>query len=190
MEPVNFVGGGGLLRWYSPQGRSPAYPFFRKEKIHPHRRRRRCDAESPGQVLLRTYPVRRREYPARRKELFSLRKKRTAGIRLSAWQKAGSLYRLNHPFSALKKPLKIMGIQGESLPDAPPAAHLRIRRSRIPKCVVKQRTAETRGQSPRGLPLPRRDHYTSNFRRLPDGGGRWETGRVCSYFLTKSRWGN
>ena len=40
-------------------------------------------------------PVRRRAYPARRKELFSLRKKRTAGIRLSAWQKAGSLYRLN-----------------------------------------------------------------------------------------------
>ena len=39
-------------------------------------------------------------------ELFSLRKKRTVGIRLSAWQKAGSLYRLNHPFSALKKALK------------------------------------------------------------------------------------
>ncbi len=58
------------------------------------------------------------------------------------------------PFSALKKPSKKMGIQGESLPDAPPAAHLRIRRSRIPKCVVKQRTAETRGQSPRGLDLP------------------------------------
>ena len=38
------------------------------------------------------------KYPARRRELFSLRKKRTAGIRLSAWQKAGSLYRLNHPF--------------------------------------------------------------------------------------------
>ena len=49
-----------------------------------------------------------------------------------------------HPFSALKKPLKIMGIQGESLPDAPLAAHLRIRRSRIPRCVVKRRTAETR----------------------------------------------
>ncbi len=90
--------------------------------------------------------------PARRRELFSLRKKRPAGIKLSAWQEAGSLYRLNHPFSALKNPLKIMGIQWESLPDAPPAAHLRIRRSRIPKCVVKQRTAETRGQSPRGLP--------------------------------------
>ena len=28
------------------------------------------------------------------------------------------------PFPPLKKPLKIMGIQGESLPDAPPAAHL------------------------------------------------------------------
>ena len=48
------------------------------------------------------------------------------------------------PFSAPKKALQIMGIQGESLPDAPPAAHLRIRRSRIPRCVVKRRTAETR----------------------------------------------
>ena len=48
-------------------------------------------------------PVRRRKYPASRVELFSLRKKRSAGIRLSAWQKAGSLYRLNPtPFSALK----------------------------------------------------------------------------------------
>ena len=51
--------------------------------------------------------VRRRKYLPRRRELFSLRKKRTAGIRLSAWQEAGSLYRLNPtPFSALKKPLK------------------------------------------------------------------------------------
>ena len=40
-------------------------------------------------------PVRRKKSPARRRELFSLRKKRTAGIRLSAWQKAGSLYRPN-----------------------------------------------------------------------------------------------
>ncbi len=55
-------------------------------------------------------------------------------------------------FPPLKKPLKITGIQGESLPDAPPAAHLRIRRSRIPKCVVKQRTAETRGRASRSCP--------------------------------------
>ncbi len=62
------------------------------------------------------------------------------------------------PFPPLKKPLKITGIQGESLPDAPPAAHLRIRRSRIPKCVVKQRTAETRGRASRSCPSrPRRE---------------------------------
>ncbi len=44
-----------------------------------------------------------------------------------------------HPITPQKT-----GIQGESLPDAPLAAHLRIRRSRIPRCVVKRRTAETR----------------------------------------------
>ena len=77
-----------LPRWYFFRGRSPAYPFFRKEKIQLHRRRR--------------------NYPARRVELFSLRKKRTAGIRPSAWQKAGSLYRLNpQPLPPLKKPLKL-----------------------------------------------------------------------------------
>ena len=49
-----------LPRWYFlprlcfPQGRSPAYPFFRKEKIQPYRRRRDYDAESPGRVLLRS----------------------------------------------------------------------------------------------------------------------------------------
>jgi hypothetical protein len=36
-------------------------------------------------------------------ELFSLRKKRSAGIRLSAWQGEGSLYRLNpQPFPPFK----------------------------------------------------------------------------------------
>ena len=40
-------------------------------------------------------PVRRRKYPARRRELFSLRKKHTAGIRPSAWQKTESLCRLD-----------------------------------------------------------------------------------------------
>ncbi len=74
--------------------------------------RRACERSS-----LRPCFLRRRKYPARRRELFSLRKKRTAGIRLPAWQEAGSLYRLNsHPFSSLEKPLKITGIQGESLP--------------------------------------------------------------------------
>ena len=96
-----------LPRWYFLRGRSPAYPLFRKEKVRLYERRNRCDAESFERVLLRSYSVRRRKYPARRRELFSLRKKRTAGIRLSAWQKAGSLYRLNPPFSALKKPLKL-----------------------------------------------------------------------------------
>ena len=91
-------------------------PIFRKEKIHPHVRSRGCGAESFGRVLLRSYPLRRRKYPARRRELFSLRKKRTAGIRLSAWQKEGSLCRLDPtPFRPLKA-LKITGIQGESLP--------------------------------------------------------------------------
>ena len=179
-----------MPRGYFPQERSPAYPFFRKEKIHPYVRRRDYDAEAPsvscytrgflqgealcyarriypqsarnrkrdsttlilsaGRGLVRrtesssqgyrlaaaslpcprrsegTYergdrrcsegaavvegfpwkqksphphipigstisvcaetPVRRRKYPAGRRELFSLRKKRTAGIRLSAWQ--------------------------------------------------------------------------------------------------------
>ncbi len=82
---------------------SPAYPFFRKEKIQPCVRRSVCDAERFERAL------RRRKYPARRRELFSLRKKRPAGIRLSAWQWFGSLYRLDPtPFSALQ----IMGIQG------------------------------------------------------------------------------
>ncbi len=49
-----------LPRWYflprccSLRGRSPAYPFFRKEKIQPHVRRRQYDAESLKRVLLRS----------------------------------------------------------------------------------------------------------------------------------------
>jgi hypothetical protein len=43
------------------------------------------------------------------------------------------------------------GIPKGRVPAAPLAAQLRIWRSRIPKCVVKQRTAVTRGQRPRGL---------------------------------------
>ncbi len=46
-------------------------------------------------------------------ELFSLRKKRTAGIRVSAWQGRGSLYRLDpQPFP----PLKNYGFQGDLIP--------------------------------------------------------------------------
>ncbi len=109
---------------------------------------------APNRVCAKT-PVWRRKYPARRRELFSLRKKHTAGIRLSVWQTFGSLYRLDPPlFSALQKPFKLIGIQGESLPDAPPAAHLRIRRSRIPRCVVKRRTTETRDSVSRPCPSP------------------------------------
>ena len=71
---------------------------------------------------------------------------------------------LTPPFSALKKALEIMGIQGESLPDAPPAAHLRIRRSRIPRCVVKRRTAETRDSVSRPCPSA---HAESPYRTAP-----------------------
>ncbi len=74
----------------------------------------------------------------------------------------------NNPFSALKKPLKIMGIQGESLPDAPPAAHLRIRRSRIPRCVVSRRTAEPRDRVSRPCPSEHAESpRTSTHKRPP-----------------------
>ena len=43
-----------LPRWNSLQERSPAYPFFRKEKIQIHRRRSTCVAESFERVLLRS----------------------------------------------------------------------------------------------------------------------------------------
>ncbi len=48
-----------LPRWYFLRGRSPAYPFFRKEKIQLHRRHRDYDAESFERVVLRSYPLRR-----------------------------------------------------------------------------------------------------------------------------------
>ncbi len=44
--------------WYSLRGRTPAYPFFRKEKIHPHVRRRDYDAECLERVLLRSHFLR------------------------------------------------------------------------------------------------------------------------------------
>ncbi len=136
MDSRNFFGGGGPSSlvpgtWYSLRGRSPAYSFFRKEKIQPHVRGSFCDAESFERVLLRSYFLRRRNYPARKVELFSLRKKRTAGIRLSAWQEEGSLYRLAPLFSALKKALQNYGFQGDLIP-----------------------LASAREQSSRGLVLP------------------------------------
>ena len=71
--------------------------------------RRACER---GSITLETF-LRRRKYPAPGRELFSLRKKRIAGIRPSAWQKAGSLYRLNPtPFP----PLKNYGFQGDLIP--------------------------------------------------------------------------
>ena len=55
-------------------------------------------------------------------------------------------------FPPLKSPSN-NGIPKGRVHDAPPAAHLRIRRSRIPRCVVSRRTAE-RETASRGLALP------------------------------------
>ena len=44
-------------RWYPLQGRSPAYPFFRKEKIQLYMRRRKYDAECSERVLLRSHSL-------------------------------------------------------------------------------------------------------------------------------------
>ncbi len=55
--------------------------------------------------------VKKKFIPAPGRELFSLRKKRPAGIRLSAWQEEGSLYRLSPP---LFLPFKIMGFQRDA----------------------------------------------------------------------------
>ncbi len=71
----------------------PPTHFFVKKKIHPFVRRRKC--------------------PARRRELFSLRKKRPAGIRLSAWQTFRSLHR-SHPTPF--PPLKRRESKGSQLP--------------------------------------------------------------------------
>ena len=108
----------------------PPTHFFVKKKFIPIGGTETATAESPERVLLRSHSLRRgdavrrtespaggscassvgrREYPARRRELFSLRKKRTGRIRLSARQEDGSLYRLDPtPFS----PLKITGSKG------------------------------------------------------------------------------
>ncbi len=51
---VKGVGAKSVQTCYSLRGRSPAYPFFRKEKIQLHRRRRDYDAESFERVLLRS----------------------------------------------------------------------------------------------------------------------------------------
>ena len=173
-----------LPRWHSlprcrsPQGRSPAYPFFRKEKIQLCVRGRNCDAGRFERTLLRSCFLRRRKYPARRKELFSLRKKRTAGIRLSAWQKAGSLYRLNPtPFPPLKKPFKNYGFQGDLDPrcaasgasrrlEAEPRGLPRPRRSLKEPRSPPARTRRSKGRRHRGFPEPARIEG-----RLRKGGG-------------------
>jgi hypothetical protein len=98
-------------------------------------------------------PVRRRKYPAGRRELFSLRKKRTAGIRLPAWQWFGSLYKLNPtPFPPLKKPLKRWESKGGQAPLAK-----RETESRGLALRTRQRRSAVRGRpaSVPVLPAPR-----------------------------------
>ena len=68
----------------------------------------RQDASHP-EPLPRQKASRVELLPTSTRELFSLRKKRAAGIRPSAWQTLRSLYRLNPPLFPL---LKKMGIQG------------------------------------------------------------------------------
>ena len=67
-----------LPRWYFLRGRSPAYPFFRKEKIHPHRRRRDCDAESSERALRRNLGA-AQEVPRTQEGAFFFTKKAYCG---------------------------------------------------------------------------------------------------------------
>ena len=77
--------------WFPEEENAHEDPFSRV-------RGSRYDAPTVCQRA-KTDPVGRADLEFRTKELFSLRKKRSGGIRLSAWQKAGSLYRLNpNPF--------------------------------------------------------------------------------------------
>ena len=89
----------------------PPTHFFVKKKFIPT-----CGADTTTQKVSGVFccanAARRRNSPRTQQDAFFFTKKRPAGIRLSVRQEAGSLYRLNHPFSALQ----IMGIQGESLP--------------------------------------------------------------------------
>ncbi len=54
MDSRKFFGGGGPASLILPAGRSPAYPFFRKEKMQPFVLGRGCDAESPERALRRS----------------------------------------------------------------------------------------------------------------------------------------
>ncbi len=86
--------------------RPPTHFFVKKKFIHTSGAA--TATQRTSSLFCAGSPVRHRESPARRRELFSLRKKRTAGIRLSAWQREGSLYRLDPtPFPPLKSPLKL-----------------------------------------------------------------------------------
>ena len=195
MDSRLFGGYGGVGFRFLPRccflrGRSPAYPFFRKEKIHPHRRRRDCDAESPERVLLRSGLsmwgggfVRRTESPSQGYRLTAVVEgfSREHRVPLTRTYRSEDLAQFvqkpqcgagSTPHAGgnqtlcvvegrksaqtqppLFPPLKKMGIQGGPGPHAPLAAHLRIRRSRIPRCVVKRRTAETRDSVSRPCPL-------------------------------------
>ena len=70
MDSRNFWGYGAgfqsLPRCCFPQRRAPAYPFFRKEKMHPCMRGRGCDAERFERVLQRAALVPRTESPLQR----------------------------------------------------------------------------------------------------------------------------
>ena len=59
---------------------------------------------------------------------------------------------LTPPLFRPSKALKKDGIPKGLVHDAPLAAHLRIRRSRIPRCVVKRRTAERESRALAALP--------------------------------------
>ncbi len=83
----HFFGGWGralapapLPRWYFLRGRLPAYPFFRKEKIHPHVRRRKGGAESSERVLLRSCFLRNLNAVPRSEDLSPVCAKSQAGF--------------------------------------------------------------------------------------------------------------
>ncbi len=134
MEPVIFGGmgaGTGALRPSPCPAGMPAAQHLRRRKsracsvtLGTFCRMNGCATLGGFIPSLCKIPMRRRKCPARRRELFSLRKKRSAGIRLSAWQRGASLYRPAPLFSALKNNGNPMGISS--------------------RCVVKRRTAETR----------------------------------------------
>ena len=101
-RPSPYLAGTPCLPDTSRRDDRPPTHFFVKKKFIPIGGAETATQKVPSVLCAGTW-VRRRKSPARRRELFSLRKKRTAGIRLSLWQKAGSLYRLDPtPFPLLK----------------------------------------------------------------------------------------